>query len=203
MKSKILKIIIIISLFILFLFITAKSYANTVSTELSNNIFRLHIIANSDTEDDQELKLKVRDEIIEYMENLTENCETKDEVISLVNENIDEFYNIAQSIISDNGYNYQINIEIGNFYFPTKVYGNISLPSGFYDALKIEIGEAKGENWWCSLFPPLCFTDISSGIIDEEADETLQNNLDDEEYSIITDNSNNYQIKFKILELFS
>ena len=94
-------------------------------------------------------------------------------------------------------------LKFGNFYFPTKVYGNISFPAGFYDALKIEIGEAKGENWWCSLFPPLCFTDISSGIIDEEADEILQNNLDDEEYSIITDNSNNYQIKFKILELFS
>ena len=103
----------------------------------------------------------------------------------------------------DNGYDYQINIEIGNFYFPTKNYGNISLPSGLYDALKIEIGEAKGENWWCSLFPPLCFTDISSGVIDESSSETLQENLDEEGYSIITDNSSNYKIKFKILELFS
>ena len=94
-------------------------------------------------------------------------------------------------------------LKFGNFYFPTKIYGNISLPSGFYDALKIEIGEANGENWWCSLFPPLCFTDISSGVIDEESDENLQNNLGDEEYSVITDDSNDYKIKFKILELFS
>ena len=203
MKTKLFKIFTIIFLFILFLFITAKSYANTVSTELSDNIFRLHIIANSNENEDQELKLKVRDAIIEYIENLTANCETKDDVVSLIKTNIDELYNVTNSVISNSGYNYNINIEIGNFYFPTKVYGNISMPSGFYDALKIEIGEAKGENWWCSLFPPLCFTDISSGVIDEETDETLQNNLDDEEYSIITDASGTYKIKFKILELFS
>lgn len=97
----------------------------------------------------------------------------------------------------------QLILIFGNFYFPTKYYGNISMPAGLYDALKIEIGEAKGQNWWCSLFPPLCFTDISSGIIDEEADENLQNNLDEEEYSIITSSSNTFKFKFKILELFT
>lgn len=142
-NSKLFKFFILIFLFITFLFITAKSYANSISGELSENIFRLHIIANSDTDEDQNLKLKVRDSIIEYMESLTQNCKTKDEVISIINSNIDSFYNIAQKTIEDNGYNYSINIEVGNFYFPTKYYGNISLPSGYYDALKIEIGEAK------------------------------------------------------------
>lgn len=142
-NSKLFKFFILIFLFITFLFLTAKSYANSISGELSENIFRLHIIANSDTDEDQNLKLKVRDSIIEYMENLTQDCKTKDEVISIINSNIDSFYNIAQKTIEDNGYNYSINIEVGNFYFPTKYYGNISLPSGYYDALKIEIGEAK------------------------------------------------------------
>lgn len=142
-NSRLFKFFILICLFIAFLFITAKSYANSISGELSENIFRLHIIANSDTNDDQELKLKVRDSIIEYMENLTQDCKTKDEVISIINSNIDNFYNIAKKTIEDNGYNYSVNIEVGNFYFPTKYYGNISLPSGYYDALKIEIGEAK------------------------------------------------------------
>lgn len=142
-NSKLFKFFILIFLFITFLFITAKSYANSISGELSENIFRLHIIANSDTDEDQNLKLKVRDSIIEYMENLTQDYKTKDEVISIINSNIDSFYNIAQKTIEDNGYNYSINIEVGNFYFPTKYYGNISLPSGYYDALKIEIGEAK------------------------------------------------------------
>lgn len=142
-NSKLFKFFILIFLFITFLFLTAKSYANSISGELSENIFRLHIIANSDTDEDQNLKLKVRDSIIEYMESLTQDCKTKDEVISIINSNIDSFYNIAQKTIEDNGYNYSINIEVGNFYFPTKYYGNISLPSGYYDALKIEIGEAK------------------------------------------------------------
>lgn len=142
-NSRLFKFFMLLFLFIIFLFITAKSYANSVSSKLSDNIFRLHIIANSDSEKDQDLKLKVRDSIIEYMENLTQNCQTKDEVISIVNSNINEFYDIAEQTIKSNGYNYSVNIEIGNFYFPTKYYGNISLPSGYYDALKIEIGEAK------------------------------------------------------------
>ena len=96
-----------------------------------------------------------------------------------------------------------INLEIGNFYFPTKEYGNISLPAGFYDGLKIEIGEAKGQNWWCSLFPPLCFVDISSGIIDESAENDLKENLSDEEFAIITENSEEIKLKFKLLELLS
>ena len=79
----------------------------------------------------------------------------------------------------------------------------MSLPAGFYDALKIEIGEAKGKNWWCSLFPPLCFVDISSGVIDEETEEELKNNLTEEEFAIITDQSNTVKFKFKLIEVFS
>ena len=91
-----------------------------------------------------------------------------------------------------------------NFEFPTKQYGDISLPAGYYDALRVEIGEAKGRNWWCVMFPSLCFIDISSGIVPEESKEELQNVLSDEEYSIISDN-NDYGIKFKfkLLEFFA
>ena len=142
-NSKLFKLFVLICLFLLFLFLTAKSYANSISNDLKDNIFRLHIIANSDLEEDQNLKLKVRDSITQYMKTLTLNCKTKNEVIDVVNNHINDFYNIVQKTIQDNGYNYSINIEVGKFYFPTKYYGNISLPSGLYDALKIEIGEAK------------------------------------------------------------
>lgn len=142
-KTRLFKFFILVFLFLLFLFITAKSYANSISDELSDNIFRLHIIANSDSEEDQKLKLKVRDEIIQYVEDLTSNCKNKNEVISVITENIDNLYDISEQVIKDSGYNYPINIEIGNFYFPTKYYGNISLPSGYYDALKINIGKAE------------------------------------------------------------
>ena len=164
----------IISLFILFLgfiFISAKSYANNVLDDLADNFFRLHILANSDSDEDQNLKLKVRDNIIKYMDTLSYDGLTKEDAINLTCSNLNNFKQIAEKTIIDEGYNYSVNLKIGNFYFPTKEYGNVSLPAGYYDALKIEIGNAEGKNWWCSLFPPLCFVDISAGVIDEESEE--------------------------------
>ncbi len=196
-------IIILTLLLICFLLLTISSYANTISEDLQNNFFRLHILANSDSKEDQNLKLKVRDNIIEYMNTLTFENISKEQAINLAKQNSDKFQEIAEKTIKDEGYSYPVKIEFGNFYFPTKVYGNISLPAGFYDAMKIEIGEAHGQNWWCSLFPPLCFVDISSGVIDEEAQENLKNNLSDEEFSIITSDSETIKLKFKLVEMFS
>jgi stage II sporulation protein R len=184
-------------------FITISSYAISVSTDLSNNFFRLHILANSDSEEDQALKLKVRDNIIEYMETLTYDGLSKEEVVTLTQNHLDDFKKIAEETIKKEGFDYKVSLKIDNFYFPTKVYGNISLPAGYYDGLKIEIGEAKGQNWWCSLFPPLCFVDISSGVIDEEAEKNLKNNLSEEDFAIITSDSETVKLKFKIVEMFS
>ena len=129
----------------IFLFVSATTYANTVSKDLSENFFRLHIIANSDSNEDQSLKLKVRDGIIDYMKTLSYEGINKDDAVILTKEHLEDFKNIAKQILEENNCNYDINLEIGNFYFPTKEYGNISLPAGFYDGLKIEIGEAKGQ----------------------------------------------------------
>ena len=170
---------------------------------LSNNIFRLHILANSDSKEDQELKLKVRDEILKYMKTLTNDMSDKQAVIELSQKHIEDFKQIAENVIKQNGYDYSVKIEIGNFYFPTKYYGNISLPAGNYDALKIEIGEAQGQNWWCSLFPPLCFVNISSGVVDEEGEKYLKENLSDEEFAIVSNSSSNVEFKFKIIELIN
>ena len=186
-----------------FVFITISSYAISVSTDLSNNFFRLHILANSDSEEDQALKLKVRDNIIEYMETLTYDGLSKEEVVTLTQNHLDDFKKIAEETIKKEGFDYKVSLKIDNFYFPTKVYGNISLPAGYYDGLKIEIGEAKGQNWWCSLFPPLCFVDISSGVIDEEAEKNLKNNLSEEDFAIITSDSETVKLTFKIVAMFS
>lgn len=194
---------LIFLLLIFFIFFSIFSYAKTVSTDLENNIFRLHILANSNSTEDQSLKLKIRDNIINYLENLCINCNSKSEYISIIEKNIKNLKAITTQTIIENGYNYSINIEIGNFYFPTKHYGNISYPAGFYDGLKIKIGEAEGQNWWCSLFPPLCFTDISSGIIDDNTRKNLENNISSEEFSIITSNNTIYKIKFKLIEFLN
>lgn len=105
------------------------SYASTVSSDLSNSVFRLHIVANSDSEEDQNLKLIVRDNILAYMKEISSNISTKEEVMSLMEEHLDDFYNIANKTITEQGYNYDVHLEIGKFDFPTKVYGDISLPS--------------------------------------------------------------------------
>lgn len=201
--KKIFYLISLIVLFLMFLLVSLKTYANDVSKDLSNNFFRLHILANSDSEEDQSLKLKIRDNIIQYMNTLSYSGLTKKEAIDLTSSHLAAFKEIAEKTVASEGYNYTVSLEIGNFYFPTKEYGNISLPAGYYDALKIEIGEAKGKNWWCSLFPPLCFVDISAGIIDEESETYLKENLSKDEFAIITDSSKDVKFKFKIIELLN
>ena len=203
-NSKIGISITLILLLFLYTTINAISYVEAISTDISDSVFRLHVIANSDSNEDQSLKYKVRDNLLKYMNNICRDCSSKQEAIDLVTEHQEEFKQVALDTIKKEGYSYNVKINIGNFEFPTKQYGDISLPAGYYDALRVEIGEAKGRNWWCVMFPSLCFIDVSSGIVPEESKEELQNILSDEEYSIISDNSDNgIKLKFKLIEFFA
>ena len=194
---------VLIVLFSIYVFICAFSYANAVSTNIADSVFRLHVIANSDTEEDQNLKYLVRDALIEYMNSISNKCISRKEAISIAESHQDDFYTIAHQIISDNGYNYDVNINIGNFAFPTKNYGDISLPAGYYDALRVEIGNANGQNWWCVMFPPLCFVDVSTGVVPDDSKQELKQNLKNEEYNLISKTDDReISFKFKIVELF-
>lgn len=192
---------VVLIVFAFFVFVSAISYVNAVSEDISDSVFRLHVIANSDSKEDQDLKYKVRDAVLEYMNNISADCSSKEEVIRLAYEHQDDFISVAEKVIRENGFDYNVKIEIGNFEFPTKYYGDISLPAGFYDALKIEIGEAKGQNWWCVMFPPLCFVDVTSGIVPDESKLKMQENLSQEEYKLISQESTNVKVKFKIVEV--
>ncbi len=205
LKNSKIGIMIILSLLLfLYTMVCAISYAKAVSSDISESVFRLHVIANSNSDEDQCLKYKVRDSLLAYMNDICKDCSTKEEAIEIASEHQKEFREIALSTIYNEGYSYDVNIEIGNFEFPTKHYGDISLPAGYYDALKVEIGEAAGRNWWCVMFPSLCFIDVSSGIVPDESKEDLQNALSDEEYSIISDKSDyGIKFKFKLLEFFT
>ncbi len=203
-NSKIGIVLILSILLFLYTIVCAVSYVEAVSTDISSSVFRLHVIANSNSDEDQSLKYKVRDSLLNYMNNICKDCNSKEEAINIVSEHQEEFKQVALETIRNEGYSYDVKIEIGNFEFPTKHYGDISLPAGFYDALKVEIGKAEGRNWWCVMFPSLCFVDVSSGIVPEESKEELQNVLSDEEYAIISDKSSpNIKLKFKLLELFT
>ena len=193
--SKLKRLFIILFLLFFYILISAFFYVDAVSSDISNSVFRLHVIANSDSKEDQELK---------YMNLISKNCTSKEDVINLAKTHQEEFKNIAQNVIKENGYNYNVNIYIGKYDFPTKTYGDISFPAGNYDCLRIEIGESQGQNWWCVMFPPLCFVDVTSGIVPEDSKSLMQNNLTDEEYSIISDNhSPDIQIKFGLIEMFN
>lgn len=208
MKKKLNFIFILTILVFIYIALLSFNYSKAVSSNLSDSVFRLHIIANSDSSADQELKLKVRDNIINYMNTLTSSSSDKKDVISMVNNHLDSFKEIALNTIKENGYNYDVNIEIGNFNFPTKTYGDISFPAGNYDALKIEIGDAIGQNWWCVLFPPLCFVNSSTGVVPDDFKNTLKENINSESYEIISEgnkskNTSDIKIKFKIIEFFN
>lgn len=209
MKKKLNFIFILTILVFIYIALLSFNYSKAISSNLLDSVFRLHIIANSDSSSDQELKLKVRDNIINYMNTLTSSSSDKKDVISMVNNHLDSFKEIALNTIKENGYNYDVNIEIGNFHFPTKSYGDISFPAGNYDALKIEIGDAIGQNWWCVLFPPLCFVNSSTGVVPDDSKNTLKENINSESYEIISegnnsnDNTSDIKIKFKIIEFFN
>lgn len=201
-SKKVKHSLFLIFLLTIYIFICAISYVSAVSENIENSVFRLHVIANSDSCEDQNLKYLVRDELIKYMNTLVSSSNSKEEVISIVNANKDNFHSIAKQTILNNGYDYDVSIEVGNFSFPTKDYGDISFPAGYYDALRVKIGNAQGQNWWCVMFPPLCFVNISTGIVPEESKNQLKDQLSDEEYSIISNkNSSDVSFKFKIIEL--
>lgn len=201
LNSKIKRFILLTLLLILYILVSAISYTNAVCTDIQESVFRLHVIANSDSAEDQNLKYIVRDSIIEYINEISNNASSKDEVILIAQEHLSEIENIALQTIKDNGYNYPVKVSIGNFAFPSKKYGDITLPPGYYDALKIEIGEAAGQNWWCVMFPPLCFVDVTSGVVPDESKEVMKNNLSEEEYDLISGNGTDVEIKFKIVEV--
>ena len=126
--SKFKNILILLVLLILYTFICAFSYVNAVSTNIQESVFRLHVIANSDSVEDQNLKYKVRDNVLKYMNSITDDISSKEKIITVISSHLNEFKNIAQNTVYESGFNYNITIEVGNFEFPTKTYGDISFP---------------------------------------------------------------------------
>ena len=203
-KSKMKNIksyVILIILLMIYVSICAVSYVSAINNNLSDEVFRLHVIANSDNEYDQKVKYLVRDKVLEYINN--QQFDSKEKVVNYLKNNTEKICEIAKQVIKENGQDYDVEIEIGNFSFPTKTYGDITFPAGYYDGMKIKLGEAKGQNWWCVMFPPLCFVDVTSGIVDNNSKKELQENLSTEEYTLISEKSPIIQFKFKLLEIFS
>lgn len=170
---------------------------------LSNSLIRFHVIANSDLEEDQQLKIKVKDRVVEAMRTLLDDSESIDESREIIINNMDALQDLAGKVIKEEGYLYETNISLKKEAFPLKKYGDVVLPPGEYEALVIRIGEAKGKNWWCVLFPPLCFVDATHGVVDDASKEGLKEVLTTEEYqAVLMDNEKevDVKVKFKLLD---
>lgn len=185
-----------------------KGNKNVNESEISDKLIRFHVIANSDTVEDQALKLKIRDKVLAYMSPKLSKSSSINESRVIIKNNDNEIKKIAQQVVKSNGYDYSINSSLDRENFPIKTYGNITLPQGNYEAYKIMIGQAKGQNWWCVMFPPLCFVDISKGEVSyKETEREMKSVLTPEEYRAI-DNTDKYhnnkiQIRFKILDIIN
>lgn len=153
---------------------------------LADQVLRFHVLAHSDSQQDQELKLLIKDAVIEYMKLNLEHEEDVSKTKMWVENHLQEIQDIAIGVIESEGFDYSVDVALSEVEFPTKRYGDISFPSGVYEALRIQIGQAEGENWWCCLYPNLCFIDATYAVVSEEGKEELETVLTEEEYEMIT-----------------
>ena len=181
----------------------ADAIKNTQAMQqsIAHEVIRLHVLANSDSKQDQQLKLMVKNAIVAYMQDelcdVTSIAEARKQILSLS----DTINQIAAETIVANGYSYSVTTSLGTSYFPEKTYGDLTFPAGKYEALQVRIGKAQGHNWWCVLFPTLCFVDETSAVVPEDSKEILKESLTVEEYnSLLMDADTDITYRFAFLD---
>ena len=195
-KGRIL-ILVIVALAIGVFFHRADAAGN-----IEEKVLRFHVIANSDSEEDQALKLKVKDILVEAMKPMLQGAENLEETKAIVTEHLSEIEEIAGEAVLAYGHGEAVQAELVNTYFPVKSYGDCTFPAGKYDALRITIGKAAGKNWWCMLYPSLCFVDTIHGVVPEDSKEELKNVLTEEEYESLFDwEKSDFRIKWRISDI--
>ena len=169
--------------------------------EVYDTVVRLHVLANSDSEEDQALKLKVRDGVLEAASPILEGCRTQAEAIGALNAHLSDLEAAARAVIEAEGRADTVTVLLGEEDYPTRTYETCAFPAGTYVSLRVCIGEAAGQNWWCCLFPPLCLSAATDNSSDNE-DAFLQVGLNKDQYGIITETGKpKYKVRFKVLEM--
>ena len=160
--------------------------------ELRQNVLRLHIIANSDEPADQSLKLAVRDEILISSTDIFKDCSDVTTACKAAQTQLDSISEIANSVIKGNGFNYSAEVSVGDAYFDNREYDDFTLPAGTYKSLIVKLGEGKGKNWWCVVFPCVCVPTADASLADSVSDEAAET----------AENAPKYEIKFKTVEIY-
>lgn len=163
---------------------------------IAESIIRFHVRANSDSDSDQQLKMEVKNRVITYLKPLLAESESIDESRQILENHSQDIKELADSTLRELGSTQTTNVYFERCYFPMKSYGDVTFPPGEYEAFRIDIGESCGKNWWCVLYPPLCFVDATYGVLPEDSKETLENILTDDEYNAITKTQCKYRFKY-------
>lgn len=179
-----------------------KTSASTLQKGIASKILRFHVIANSDSEEDQALKLEVKDAVVEYMKEILGDAENIEDTRRIVTEHTGEIKQIAQNYVAARGYDYPVEVFIDHRFFPVKTYGTYTFPAGEYEAICVELGDHSGKNWWCVMYPSLCFVDAVHAVVPEETDKELRQILTEEEYQAISQGEAKVKFSFKFLEWF-
>ncbi len=193
-------IILIAGLLFAILFTNFAEFGKTLYS-IERDVLRIHILANSDSEEDQNLKLCVRDRLLENSEELFGECKNLEEMKKCAKKKKQEINNIALDVIHEKGYNYTVDTQVINMKFDNREYGDITMPAGNYTALRVTIGEAKGHNWWCVMYPPLCLP-VAGENKEVTADEKRAEDYFNEKQLDIMENPEKYQVKFKCIEWY-
>lgn len=170
-----------------------------MTEEIAQKVIRFHVLANSDTQTDQELKLKVRDAIGSYMQPRLSGISDIDKSRRVIRKNLPQITETAKKIIAREGYTYDVEASLKVTDFPQKTYGDYTFPEGRYEALEVVIGNGRGHNWWCVMYPNLCFYNSVYEVVDEEAEKSLQRTLTPEEYKSLMEGKD-YKVRFALLE---
>lgn len=176
--------------------------ADYLQRQIAGKVLRFHVLANSDSEEDQNLKVKVRDAVGSYMQQLFSQTGAAEGGLvaceAVVYEHLDEIEQTAELVVSNEGYDYDVCASVEWTKFPVKTYGEYTFPAGEYEALRLTIGNGQGHNWWCVMYPNMCFVDGMYEVVDEEAEDSLREVLSEEEYEAVL-SSGDYEVEFKYL----
>ena len=175
-------------------------HSSELQQQIADEIIRFHVIANSDSDEDQSLKLLVKDTLVRQISPLIKDADTVEESRMILMKQLEDIKVLAEDVIREQGYEYSVSVSLGEAYFPLKVYGDYTFPPGDYEALRVRIGDARGRNWWCVMFPPLCFVDETYSIVEEESGEKLKTLLSEEEYDTLIHKKTPVKIRFKLWE---
>ena len=182
----------------------AAAHRMLMQQGIAEEVIRFHVLANSDDETDQQVKLKVRDAVLLWIEESWDWGQTeagREKAKKYISSHLDEIEAVADEVLKDVGVSYRASASVEQCYFPDRTYGDCTFPAGWYEALRIRLGEAKGHNWWCVLYPDLCYSDCLKAVSEEGKKEKLKEVLSVQEYEYLLDHPKKWRISFRWFDI--